>query len=76
LRRLDGCSLRFRLKLQQLPPLVLRLPLLPIYLASSLHSFKLFPTVELLLPAVILDLLLALHVALVCLNAGDDGSGR
>jgi len=65
-----------RLKLQQLPPLVVHLPLLPIHLASSLHPFKLLPTVELPLPAAILYLLFAQHVALLCLNAGDDGSAR
>ncbi len=75
---LHGCSLRFalRLKLQQLPALLLHLPLLPIHLALSLDPLKLFPTVELPMPAAILHLLFALHVALLRLNAGDNGSAR
>jgi hypothetical protein len=62
--------------LQQLLALLLHLAPMPIHLALLLHPLKLFPTVELVLPAVILHLLFALHVALPCFNAGDYSSAR
>lgn len=62
-----------RLKLQQLAALLSDIPLLAIQFALSLGQLEFFPMVEYLLPAAILRLLLALHVALPCRNVGDNG---
>jgi hypothetical protein len=62
-----------RLKLQHLAALLSDIPLLPVQFALSLGQLEFFPMVERLLPAAILRLLLALHVALPSLNVGNNG---
>jgi hypothetical protein len=76
LQLLDGRVLRLalRLKVQQLPALLFDLPPPPVHLPLPLDPFKLLLTGELTAPAFILNLLCALHVALLCLGAVDDGS--
>jgi hypothetical protein len=64
------------LRLQQLTALLFHLPLMPIDFALLLRSLKLFLAVELLLAAAILHLLFVLHIALPCIDAGDDGSAQ
>ncbi len=61
------------LKASQLAALLFDLPPPPVHLALSLHPFKLFLTGELTMPAPILDLLCALHVALPRFGAIDEG---